>query len=97
MDETELAEVLLKCREVSGLSQEEMAIRLRIERSTVSKFESGHRIPNGIIIKNWGVVTNCSDLISLYFSGKEGWKQLLQYKMAFGQVKYGLEMAGMSV
>jgi transcriptional regulator with XRE-family HTH domain len=95
--ERELAELLVKCREMSGLSQELIADLLHIERSSISKFESGKRIPNGIIIKSWGEVTNCQDLISTYFSGKESWKQLLLYKMAFGQVKYGLEMAEMNV
>lgn len=92
-----LGEMLKTCREMSGLTQKELAKQLGVERSYISKVETGEWIPNGEVIKKWGEVTECSDIVAMYFGGADSWKALMQYKLAFMQVKSGLEMLEMTV
>jgi len=96
LNDNSLAELVKTCRITSGLSQIDLAERLNIDRSYISKFENGREVPNCLIMKRIGTVTGCSDLVSAYFSenGMPGWEQLQRYKLAMTAVISGVEIVG---
>lgn len=95
-----LPELLKRCREEANISQEELAIKLFVDRSYISKVEND-RVPtlSYDFVKRWGIATNRSELISIDVvgDGNESWKMLALYRMAFMQIKSGMEMLEMSV
>lgn len=97
MEESDLADLIKTCRITANMSQAELAAKLNLERSYISKFENGALIPNGIIIKLIGKVTDCEELITSFFSPKETWQKIHRLKTLAGQVKSALEIAGISV
>jgi transcriptional regulator with XRE-family HTH domain len=94
-----LPELLKQCRETAGLSQEELAERLLVDRSYISKVEHGkyHNLTYDFV-KLWGLATNCSELISMDIVGvgNEGWKKLMTYRLFESQIRSGLEMLEIS-
>ena len=53
------ADTMKKLREEKGLSQNEIATRMYVTRSTVSRWESGHRLPDAAMI------TRLSDVLGV--------------------------------
>lgn len=94
-----LQDLLKRCREEANLSQEELAVILYVDRSYVSKVENGKiKSITYEFVKKWGAATNRSELISMDFVGdNELWKRLAVYRMAFMQIKQGIDMLDISV
>lgn len=56
----DLTDRLRKAREVAGMSQDQLAERMGVSRSTVSNYEAGVTTnPRRIVIKGWAEETGC--------------------------------------
>ena len=51
------ADTMKKLREEKGLSQNEIAKRMYVTRTAVSRWESGHRLPDAAISSLWWTTT----------------------------------------
>jgi len=82
----QLGELLRECRIGIGFTQMELARRLNIDRSIISRIENGEISPAYELVKRWAIVTNSRDVIGLEFSG-EDWKKVSIMKKAFEQIR----------
>ena len=64
--------ILRACRERFGLSQEELADRLYINQSDVSKFENGTKEPPITLFQNWINQTQAQEVAVAYLIGIDG-------------------------
>ncbi|QTD41948.1 helix-turn-helix transcriptional regulator [Sporosarcina sp. Te-1] len=55
-----------------GWNQEEMAFRLNVNQSDISKYEYDHKEPLISIFHRWASVTNSQDVLVAYMAGVEG-------------------------
>lgn len=49
-----------KLREAAGFTQEDLAEKLNVDRTTVSKWESGSSFPRAVLLKSISELLNCS-------------------------------------
>jgi transcriptional regulator with XRE-family HTH domain len=100
MKNLHLHQLLKRCREEANISQEELADKMFVDRSYISKVENG-RVPtlSYDFVKRWGIATNRSELIGIDVVGdsSEVWKRNAVYKMAFMQIKSGIDMLEISI
>ena len=88
--EQSVREMLRACRERAGLTQQELAAKLHIDRSTVAKIETGIiKDPGFTLVKQWCDATNSMDLMHLEFTGagRDGWKKLLSLEALVRNMK----------
>lgn len=64
--------VLKACRERSGLSQEELAFRMNLNQSDVSKFENGHKEPTISTLQLWLSNTQATEVLVAFLCGMDG-------------------------
>lgn len=64
--------ILKACRTRSGFSQEELAHRLHINQSDVSKYESGTKEPTVSIFQAWINNTQTQEVMVAYLCGLDG-------------------------
>lgn len=86
---TPIGELLKMGRERSGMTQEELARRLHIDRTVVTKIETGTmKQPSYVLVKEWAQVTNSMDLIEMDMTGgQDAAKKLRQLEMIVKQAK----------
>ncbi len=63
--EFELARQLLEARTKSGLSQEEIAVRMGTSQSAIARLESGNTLPSMRTLSRYAKATNCEISIRL--------------------------------
>ena len=64
--------ILKACRVRAGLSQEELADRLYINQSDVSKFENGTKEPPISLFQSWVNQTQAQEVMVAYILGVDG-------------------------
>ena len=85
-------EILRTCRERAGLTQQELARKLHVERSTIAKVETGViKSPSYALVKEWASATNSTDIIGLDFFGHQGIKRFRQFETTLQTIKKVLE------
>lgn len=90
-------EILKECRDRAGYTQEELASKLYVDRSTVTKIETGVvKQPSYSVVKEWARITNSEDIVGLDFAGNDGWKRLRTMETAINQIKSAVELVSMS-
>lgn len=100
MRNNHLPDLLKNCRKDAGLSQEELAEKLCVERTYISKIENGHYPSLSYeFVKKWGQATNRVELISMDLTGEgnEEWKHVMAYRNLISSIKTNIENFEMSV
>ncbi|WP_226374280.1 helix-turn-helix domain-containing protein [Virgibacillus alimentarius] len=64
--------ILKACRTRSGLSQEELAHKLFINQSDVSKYENGTKEPSISMVQAWTSNTNTQEVLVAFMCGVDG-------------------------
>ncbi|GGB61349.1 hypothetical protein GCM10011409_43250 [Lentibacillus populi] len=64
--------ILKACRTRSGLSQEELAHKLFINQSDVSKYENGTKEPSMSLFQAWAMNTQASEVLVAFICGMDG-------------------------
>jgi len=64
--------VLKACRERVGLTQEELAFKLNMNQSDVSKFENGTKEPTISTLQAWMVNTQAAEVLVAFICGMDG-------------------------
>lgn len=64
--------ILKACRDRAGLNQEELAYRLHINQSDVSKYETGAKEPTISIFKEWATATQAQEVMIAFILGIDG-------------------------
>lgn len=64
--------VLRLVRQRRGMSQEELAEELVVDRSVVSRIESGKQHPPFETVLKWTDVTNAKEVLVAFFCGVDG-------------------------
>lgn len=64
--------ILRACRDRVGLSQEELADRLHINQSDVSKFENDVKEPTVSMFRAWMMNTQAQEVLVAFFCGMDG-------------------------
>lgn len=83
-----IGKVLKVCRERAGLTQWALANKIHVDRTTVTKVETGDlKNPSYTLVKEWANATNGHDLIGLHFSGMDGWKKLKTYQEKIEKIR----------
>lgn len=87
----EIHELVKLVRQRAGLTQQQLADRIYVDRSIIAKVENGKLNPSYTLVKSIAKATHSEDLISLDISGRDGWKKLRTFEVAIGQIKSALE------
>jgi transcriptional regulator with XRE-family HTH domain len=92
-DKQDVAEMLKASRERAGMTQQELASKLGLDRSTIAKVESGAiQYPTYKLVRDWCAATNGLDLMSIDFTGNaDGWKKLRKLETFVAQLKAGMD------
>lgn len=64
--------ILKAARVRSGLSQEELAHRLHINQSDVSKYESDRKEPHMNLFQDWTTITQAQEVMVAFICGMDG-------------------------
>lgn len=64
--------ILRACRERSGLTQEELAFKMSVNQSDVSKFESGYKEPTLSAVQSWLANTQANEVLVAFLCGIDG-------------------------
>lgn len=64
--------ILKAARQRAGLSQEELAYRLNINQSDVSKFENDRKVPDVLTFIQWIQQTSAQELMVAFLYGMDG-------------------------
>ncbi|WP_408004841.1 helix-turn-helix domain-containing protein [Radiobacillus kanasensis] len=64
--------VLKACRTRAGLSQEELAEKLHINQSDVSKYENDTKEPSMSIFQSWATNTQAQEVLIAFTCGMDG-------------------------
>ena len=70
--------LLKAARERAGISQEEMAHRMNMTQSNVSKFENNYKDPPLTMFKEWMQNTSCQDVAIAFLLGVDGMQMMGQ-------------------
>jgi transcriptional regulator with XRE-family HTH domain len=84
-----IGEILKLGRVRKEWSQAELAKRLKLDRSVLSRIETGAiPQPSYVLVKQWAKVCECEDLVGLDLAGsKDGWKKLLALESKLDKIK----------
>lgn len=64
--------ILKACRERAGFNQEEMAFRLNINQSDVSKYENDVKEPSISLFHDWTTNTQAMEVLVAFICGVDG-------------------------
>ncbi|WP_211344150.1 helix-turn-helix domain-containing protein [Robertmurraya siralis] len=76
--------ILKACRERAGYSQEELAFRLSINQSDVSKIEKDYREPTISLFQAWIQNTQTPEVIVAFLYGMDGISMISQLMPLIG-------------
>lgn len=85
--------ILKACRKRSGLSQEELAYRLLINQSDVSKYENDVKEPTISIVSAWAQYTQSQEVLVAFLCGVDGMtimQQILEGTTMIGMILGGI-------
>lgn len=89
MERNEVAELLKSMRLRAGMTQQQVADRIYLDRTTVVKIESGDiKAPSYVIVKEWARITESLDLLTIHSTGnRDSWKKHLELESKFNKIK----------
>lgn len=64
--------ILKACRERAGLNQEELAFRLHVNQSDISKYETNVKEPTLSTVKAWVEQTQTQEVLIAFLCGVDG-------------------------
>lgn len=64
--------ILRACRERAGFNQEEMAFRLNVNQSDVSKYENNAKEPPMSVFQDWAMATQTQEVLVAFLVGIDG-------------------------
>lgn len=64
--------ILRACRERSGLTQEQLAMKLNMSQSDVSKFENSFKEPTLSTVQSWVHNTQAQEVLIAFLCGMDG-------------------------
>jgi len=70
--------VLRACRDRIGMSQEQLALKLNLSRSAVSKLENDQQELGVNTLSEWAEVTNAKEVLVAFICGMDGLSVLSQ-------------------
>lgn len=76
--------IMRATRERAGLTQEELAARLYISQSCVSKYEKDHKVPDLPTIMQWVNATNAKEVLVAFLCGMDGLQIMQSIMTMFG-------------
>lgn len=81
--------ILKACRERAGMTQEQLARKLHLDRSVIAKVETGIiKSPGYTLVKQWGAATDGLDIVNMDLTGgRDGWKKFTAMEAAMKQVR----------
>lgn len=82
----ENAKMLKEFRLRAGLSQDELASRLNIDRAIISRVENGKIVPVHEIVVKWAEVTNSAGLLAAHIGG-ENWRKQQKMESAWKEMR----------
>lgn len=71
-DTMKYGSILKACRERAGFNQEELAFRLNINQSDVSKYENDVKEPNISVFHDWTTNTQAMEVLVAFLCGVDG-------------------------
>ena len=88
-----VGEMLRECRERAGMTQQQLAAMLHIDRSTVAKVETGIiKEPSYTLVRQWCAATQGLDLMQLDLAGSvDGWKKLRKLEETVRKLKMTMD------
>ncbi|QJC54414.1 helix-turn-helix domain-containing protein [Paenibacillus albicereus] len=92
-----IGEILKACRERAGMTQEQLARKLHVDRSVLAKVETGAiKNPSYVLVKQWAAATEGLEMVNMDLTGgRDGWKKLTAMEAALKQVRSVMD--GMSL
>ncbi|KKC45849.1 hypothetical protein VE23_25370 [Paenibacillus sp. D9] len=89
-----IGEILKACRERAGMTQEELAKRLFVDRSIIARVETGAtKSPSYTLVKQWAAATEGLEMVNMDLTGgRDGWKKLTAMETAMKQMKSVLDV-----
>lgn len=85
--------ILKACRTRAGLSQEELADKLYINQSDVSKYENGAKEPSISMVQAWTSNTQTQEVLVAFICGMDG-LGIMQMLMDSGAMLVGTILGG---
>ncbi|MNR93439.1 transcription factor [compost metagenome] len=76
----ELGQVLRSCRERAGLTQEQLARQIYVDRTVIAKVETGSLNPSYMLVKDWARVTDSVDVIRTDLGGAASGKMIAKQR-----------------
>jgi len=67
-----LGSILRACRERAGLSQEELAFRMKREQACISRYENDRKVPDALTFLEWFKQTNTQEVAVAFMCGVDG-------------------------
>lgn len=64
--------IMRAMRERAGFSQEELASRIYLSQSCVSKYEKDHKVPDVPTLMQWAEVTCAKEVVVAFLMGIDG-------------------------
>lgn len=94
MNQQPIGEILRACRERSGMTQEQLAKKLHVDRSVIAKVETGFtKSPSYTLVKQWAAATEGLEMVNMDLTGgRDGWKKLTAMETAMKQMKSVLDV-----
>lgn len=89
-------EQLKQCREINGMTQEDLARRLGLPQSTVSRMEKDVIVPGNDVIEQWCKATGNDELFLAIIGGEEKFKQFVRVLSLVEKMKEVVEFAEMT-
>ena len=86
--------IMRAMREKAGLSQEEIAHRLHINQSDVSKLENNYKVPCISLMSKWAQVTSSPEVVVAFLMGMDGLQIMQQLLPMLGFVIQISQMIG---
>lgn len=88
----EINELVKLVRKRAGLTQQQLADRIYVDRTIIAKVETGKINPSYTLIKQIAKATKSEDIFGLDFSGNEGWRKLRTMESVMNQIKSAMEL-----
>ncbi|MGM8212600.1 helix-turn-helix domain-containing protein [Virgibacillus sp. W0430] len=85
--------ILKACRDREGISQEELADKLYINQSDVSKYENGTKEPSISMVQAWVTNTHSQEVMVAFLCGVDG-LSILQNLLDSGITAVGTILLG---
>ncbi|SDI18124.1 Helix-turn-helix [Alteribacillus persepolensis] len=80
----EYGAILKACRKRAGMTQEELAERLHMGQSDISRYESDKQEPTISLFKAWTENTQSPEVMAAFLLGIDGVTMMQQIMMTFG-------------